>query len=97
MNRTEFLSALQATNPHITKQDLSKLLDSMLGIVTESLKTSGEAAIPGIVKFKAVKKAATAERQGFSPFTKLPVTISAKPESVKVKASITKAVKGYNL
>lgn len=93
MTKTEFFSALQAKNPTLTKHDLTGVLDSMLEVVTEGLKTSGEASIPGIVKLKAVKKAATAERQGVNPFTKLAVTIAAKPESTKVKASPAKAIK----
>jgi len=93
MTKTEFFSALQAKNPSLTKHDLNGVLDTILEIVTEGLKTGGEAAIPGIVKFKAVKKAATAERQGINPFTKQAVTIAAKPESTKVKVSPAKQLK----
>jgi len=93
MTKTEFLAALQAKNPTLTKHDLTGVLDSMAEVVTEGLKTAGEAAIPGIVKLKAVKKAAQAERQGINPFTKQAVTIAAKPESTKVKASPAKAIK----
>jgi len=91
--KTEFLSQLQAKHSHLTKQDLSGVLDSMLAILTADLKAAGEAAIPGIVKLKAVKKPATAERQGVNPFTKQAVTIAAKPESTKIKVTPAKALK----
>jgi nucleoid DNA-binding protein len=92
MTKTEFFSALQ-DRTGIAKHDLTSVFNAMSDIVTEGLKTSGEASIPGIVKFKAVKKAASAERPGINPFTKQPVTIPAKPESTKVKASPAKALK----
>ena len=93
MTKTEFLSQLQAKNPHLTKQDIAGVIEAVRVVVTDSLKASGEVTIPGVVKLKASKKAATAERQGVNPFTKQAVTIAAKPESTKVKASPAKALK----
>jgi nucleoid DNA-binding protein len=93
MSKTEFISAVHAKNPHIAKSDVVGLINSMSEVVAEALKTSGEVTIPGVVKLKAVKKAATAERQGINPFTKQAVTIAAKPESTKVKTSPVKAIK----
>lgn len=93
MTKTEFLSALQEKNPQLAKADLLQLTESLNQVVLEGLKSGGAAMIPGLVKFKAVQKAATAERQGINPFTKQPVTIAAKPATMKIKASIVKAFK----
>ena len=93
MNKNEFITALQAKNPSLTKNDVNSILESMLEIIVNSLKTDGSASIPGIVKFKAVKKPASLERQGINPFTKKMVTFAAKPESTKIKVSQTKAIK----
>jgi nucleoid DNA-binding protein len=93
MTKTEFISALLNKNPHLTKAQIVGFLDSLAVIVTTNLKALGEASVPGIVKLKAVKKAATPERQGINPFTKQPVTIAAKPASMKVKAAPAKALK----
>jgi len=93
MTKTEFISALIHKNPQLSKADVSSFLDNLSAVVTEALKADGEAIIPGIVKLKTVKKAATLARQGTNPFTKQPVTIAAKPASLKVKASPQKALK----
>jgi DNA-binding protein HU-beta len=93
MTKTEFISTLISKNPRFSKNDVSALLDSISEVVQTSLKKEGEAIIPGIVKFKTVKKPATKERQGINPFTKEPMTIAAKPASTKVKASPQKTLK----
>jgi nucleoid DNA-binding protein len=72
---------------------LARVIDSIGQIVTDGLKSDGDAIIPGIAKFKTVHKAATDERQGINPFTKAPVTIPARPASVKVKVVPAKPVK----
>ena len=93
MNKTEFVLALQAKNPQLTKSDLSKVIDSMADVLLEALKANGTATIPGIVKLKVSLRVATQERQGINPFNKKPVTIPAKPATKKVKASVLKAMK----
>ena len=93
MTKTEFISALHSKNPHLTKAQVVGFLDSLAVVVTTNLQALGEASIPGIVKLKAVKKAATPARQGINPFTKQAITIAAKPASMKVKASPAKALK----
>jgi DNA-binding protein HU-beta len=93
MTKTEFLSALEAKNPGMPRVTLSRVLDSIGQVVAEGLKTSGEAIVPGVAKFKAVHKPATEARPGVNPFTKQPVMIPAKPASMKVKASPAKSIK----
>jgi nucleoid DNA-binding protein len=93
MNKSEFVLALQAKTPTLTKSDLSKVLDGMAEVLTDALKADGQALIPGIVKLKVSMRAATVERQGINPFNKQPVTIPAKPASKKIKASVLKSMK----
>lgn len=93
MNKNEFITALQAKNPSLTKNDINNTLESMLEIIINGLKVGGKASIPGIVKFSAVKKPATPERQGMNPFSKKMVTFAAKPESTKIKVSQAKVIK----
>lgn len=91
--KTEFISAIQSHNTSLTRHEIINVLDSMSAVVIAALKTDGHAIVPGVVKLKAVKRPATPERPGVNPFTKQPVTIPAKPESLKVKASPAKSVK----
>lgn len=93
MTKTEFVSAIIHKNPQLTKADVNSFLDNLSAVVTEALKSNGAAIVPGVVKLKTVKKAATPARQGINPFTKQPVTIAAKPASLKVKAAPQKALK----
>lgn len=93
MTKTAFIATLVSKNPRFSKADVSTFLESLSEVVTSELKSGGEAVIPGLVKFRAVKKAATKERQGVNPFTKAPITIPAKPATTKVKASPQKSLK----
>lgn len=93
MTKTEFVSALLNKNPSLSKSQIIELVDSIHAVVVEGLKSEGTAIVPGVVKIKAVKKAATKERQGLNPFTKQPITIPARPASTKVKATAQKPLK----
>ena len=93
MTKTEFVAAVVARHPEMTKNDVQKLLTAMADITLESLRKNGQALIPDIVKFKVVDKPATPERKGTNPFTKQPVTIPAKPASVKLKPTVAKSLK----
>lgn len=93
MNKTQLLNELQTRNPTLTRKDITGVLDSLSQVVIGTLKTEGSIVVPGVVKLRAVAKAATPERQGVDPFTKQPKTFAAKPASTKVKASALKTVK----
>lgn len=93
MTKAEFFTALQQSNPVLTKLELESLVDSMRDIVIKSLQTSSQAMIPGLIKFKAIHKPAQDEHQGINPFTKQPALIKAKPASVKIKMICIKSVK----
>ena len=84
-----------ATDTGLDKKTIAKVFDTLGELVKKQLgaKGPGEFVIPGLVKLKAVKKAATKDRQGINPFTKQPMVIKGKPASKKVRASAIKALK----
>jgi DNA-binding protein HU-beta len=75
------------------KKEVVAILDALAEIAHDELKKSGEFTLPGFAKFIVAKKPATPERKGMNPFTKQPITIPAKPESIKVRARPVKAIK----
>ncbi len=92
MSKSQFLEAI-AQDTGISKKQASEVLDSVDRIVAQQLKQSGEATIPGLVKFNVTVKPATPEHEGINPFTKQPTTFKAKPERKVVKARILKGLK----
>lgn len=76
-----------------SKRDVAAVLDALATIGHKELKKSGLFVFPGFAKFVVAKKAATPERQGINPFTKQPITITARPASKKVRARPVKAIK----
>ncbi len=92
MSKSQLLEAI-AQDTGISKKQASSVMDTLDRIVAEQLKESGEATIPGLVKFNVTTKPATPERQGINPFTKQPTTFKAKPERKVVKARILKGLK----
>jgi nucleoid DNA-binding protein len=68
-------------------------MSSIADIIGAELRGGRPIALPGIVKISKVHKAATPARPGFSPFTKEPITIKAKPARSVVKVRALKALK----
>lgn len=92
MSKSQLLDAI-AQDSGISKKQASSVIDTLDRIVAQQLKDSGEATIPGLVKFAVTIKPATPEREGINPFTKQPTTFKAKPERKVVKARILKGLK----
>ena len=84
-----------ATDTGLDKKTVTKFFDALAELIRKQLgpKGPGEFVLPGLVKLKTVKKAATKDRQGINPFTKQPMTIKGKPASKKVRATVVKALK----
>jgi DNA-binding protein HU-beta len=78
MNKTQLVDAVSADSG-LTKADTQRVIESLIGTVSKSLKKGDEVSITGFGKFSVVKRAA---RQGVNPRT---------GEKVKIKA--TKAPK----
>jgi len=94
MTKAQIVSAL-AEQAGLDKKSVTKLFDALSEVIKAQLgaKGPGEFVVPGLVKLKAVKKAATKDRQGINPFTKQPMTIKGKPASKKIRATAVKALK----
>jgi nucleoid DNA-binding protein len=78
-----------------SKASIEQTLSAIADIVRGELgpKGPGVVVLPGLLRLKAVHKAATPARDGVNPFTKQPIKIAAKPASTKVKATPVKALK----
>jgi hypothetical protein len=70
------------------------VFDSLQGVIRKSLRGAGLFTMPGLLKMKVVKKAATPAREGINPFTKEKVMFKAKPASKKVRVLPLKGLKG---
>jgi DNA-binding protein HU-beta len=74
MNKGEFIDRL-ANKTHLTKKEARKLLDSVLGLVEETLLTGEEVKLVGFGKF-AVRARKASSR--INPQTKRPIQVAAK-------------------
>jgi len=83
-----------AESAELDKKSVTRVFDSLTELIKKELrKPNGEFVIPGLLKLRAVKKAATKDRPGVNPFTKEAITIKAKPAQKKVRATALKALK----
>ncbi len=73
MNKTELIKAL-AAKADLSIKDATAALDAFVDVVTETLKAGDKVAIANFGSFEVKEKA---ERQGFNPLTKQPITIAA--------------------
>jgi nucleoid DNA-binding protein len=86
-----------AEGTELTKKQVEGLLDHLSTLIKKELSGSGagEFILPGVVKFKVVRKPATPERQKPNPFKPGEMmTIKAQPAKNTVKARILKAFEG---
>jgi DNA-binding protein HU-beta len=74
MNKSQLIEAI-ASDSGLSKTDSARAVESLLHMVTKTLKNGDEVNITGFGKFSVVKRAA---RQGVNPRT---------GERVKIKAS----------
>jgi DNA-binding protein HU-beta len=83
-----------AESAELDKKAVGRVFDGLTELIKKELrKPNGEFVIPGLLKLRSIKKAATKERQGVNPFTKEVTTFKAKPASKKVRATALKALK----
>ncbi|HMP03513.1 MAG TPA: HU family DNA-binding protein [Gemmatales bacterium] len=92
--KTAILKGL-ADKTGMAKKDVATFMDALGDMIRHHLgkKGPGVFTIPGLVKLKTVKKAATKERQGRNPKTGEMITIAAKPARKVVKAYPLKVLK----
>ena len=78
----------------LDKKSVARLFDSLTELIKRELrKPNGEFVIPGLLKLRAVKKAATKDRTGINPFTKESTVFKGKPAQKKVRATALKTLK----
>ena len=78
----------------LSRKQVAGVFDSLAGVIKKSLKGSGLFTLPGLLKMKVVKKAATKAREGVNPFTGEKMMFKAKPASKKVRVMPLKSLKG---
>jgi nucleoid DNA-binding protein len=85
-----------ADDTGLTKKDVAAVFESLSGQIKKNLGGRGAAGmftIPGLLKMRVAKKAATKERMGRNPFTGEEMMFKAKPASKTVKVSALKGLK----
>jgi DNA-binding protein HU-beta len=78
----------------LSRKQVSGVFDSLASVIKKSLRGSGLFTLPGLLKMKVVKKAATKAREGVNPFTGEKMMFKAKPASKKVRVMPLKSLKG---
>ncbi len=73
MNKNELIKAV-AAKADLSIKDATAALDAFIAVVGESLQEGDKVAIANFGSFEVKEKA---ERQGFNPLTKQPITIPA--------------------
>ena len=94
LTKAQVIAAL-AEGSGLDKKSVGGVLDALASLIKKELGNGGpgEVTIPNLVKLKAKKTAATADRPGVNPFTKEPMTIKGKAASLKIRATPVKALK----
>jgi nucleoid DNA-binding protein len=77
----------------LTRKEVASVFDTMAGEMKRDLRKVGLFTVPGLIKVKVVKKAATKARKGINPFTGEEMMFKAKPARKVVKTLPLKAVK----
>lgn len=79
----------------LSAKQAGDVLDALNNIAVEELNKAGvgQFSIPGVIKITKKIKPATPEKPGINPFTKLPITIKAKPARNVVRVQALKGLK----
>ncbi|MCA9093320.1 MAG: HU family DNA-binding protein [Planctomycetaceae bacterium] len=94
MSKSEITNSL-VEKTSLTKKEVNAVLDGLAELISGSLgkKGAGIFNLPGLAKFKVIRKPATKERKGINPFTKEEQIFKAKPARNVVKILPLKALK----
>ena len=94
LTKSQLLSAL-AEDTGLTKREVAAVLDGLSDVIHRHLKKrgAGQFTLPGLLKIKTIKKAATRARKGINPFTGEETIFKAKPARTLVKVQPLKALK----
>ena len=94
MSKSEIAAALAETTG-LTKTQIATLFDSLASLVGKNVGAGGPGifTLPGLLKIKVIRKAATPARTGINPFTKQETIFKAKPARNVVKLQALKPLK----
>ena len=92
--KTQLITAL-AESTELAKKDVQNVLSGLSEIIEGHIKknAAGVFTLPGLLKFKVVRKPATKARKGINPFTGEETVFKAKPARNVVKIMPLKAAK----
>lgn len=92
--KSEILNHI-AGETELSRREVQAVLDSLSGMIAKNLKARGPGlfSVPGLMKIRVVKKAATKARKGINPFTGEEIMIKAKPARKAVKILPLKGLK----
>ena len=94
MTKSEILASLSESSG-FTKKEIAGISEDLGALIGKNLSKRGPGVftIPGLSKFKVVRKPATKARKGINPFTKEEMMFKAKPARNVVKILPLKALK----
>jgi nucleoid DNA-binding protein len=84
-----------ADDTGLSRKDVAAVFDSLASEIKRNLGSRGPGlfSLPGLLKVKVIKKAATKARPGVNPFTGEEIMIKAKPARKAVKVLPLKGLK----
>jgi nucleoid DNA-binding protein len=93
-SKSEIASFISEANG-ISKKQTIAVLDSLMNVIEAHLSKKGPGifVLPGVAKFRVVRKSATKARKGNNPFTGEPMIFAAKPARNIVKVRALKKIK----
>jgi len=93
-NKSQILNEI-AANTGLTRREVSSVMDELGAIINRHVKkrAAGMFTLPGLLKIKTVRKAATKARKGINPFTGEEAMFKAKPARTVVKVQPLKGLK----
>ena len=94
MTKTALYSTI-AEETDLAKKDVAAVFDALADVINGHIKknAAGTFTLPGLLKVKTVRKAATRARKGINPFTGEETMFKAKPARTVVKVLPLKKMK----
>ncbi len=94
LNKAQLYEAL-SEKTGLTKKQVSEVFDALSELIGKHLGKAGPGVftLPGLVKFRVVRKPATKARKGINPFTGEEIMIKAKPARSVVRCVPVKKLK----
>jgi DNA-binding protein HU-beta len=94
MTKSEMLSII-AEGAALTRKDVNNVFEALGVVIRRHVSKGGvgECTLPGLIKFRVVRKPAVKARKGVNPFTGEPTIFKAKPARNVIKVRTLKKLK----